>query len=67
MQLKSLLLTSAILSLGPSLFAQGREDAAVKVYARGDYVGVVKLLEPKYSAKEINIQERIILARAYLH
>jgi tetratricopeptide (TPR) repeat protein len=67
MQLKSLLLTSAILSLGPSLFAQGREDGAVKVYARGDYVGVVKLLEPKYSAKEINIQERIILARAYLH
>ncbi|MHC4363753.1 MAG: tetratricopeptide repeat protein [Planctomycetota bacterium] len=30
-------------------------------------MGVVKLLEPKYSAKEINIQERIILARAYLH
>ncbi|MHC4658844.1 MAG: tetratricopeptide repeat protein, partial [Planctomycetota bacterium] len=64
---KSLLLTLVVLSFGLSLSAQAQQDGAIEVYARGDYAGAVKLLEPKYRAEKINIQERIILARAYLH
>ncbi|MCK4292907.1 MAG: tetratricopeptide repeat protein [Planctomycetes bacterium] len=67
MQVKPLLLTSVILGLVPFLFAQAQEDGPVEVYARGDYVGAVRLLEPKYLAEKVNIQERIILGRAYLH
>jgi len=67
MQFKSLLLTSVILSLALTGFAHSRESEEVKVYARGDYAGVIKLLEPKYHTTEANIQQRLILARAYLH
>ncbi|MHC4665588.1 MAG: tetratricopeptide repeat protein [Planctomycetota bacterium] len=67
MRAKPLLLTSVILGLIPLLFAQAQEDGPVEVYARGDYAGAVRLLEPKYRAEKMNIQERIILGRAYLH
>lgn len=67
MQLKSLLLTSVFLSLSLPLLAEAREKGPVEVYARGDYASAVRLLEPKYLAEKTNIQERIILARAYLH
>jgi len=40
---------------------------AVEVYARGDYAGAVKLLAPLHAAGKANIQQRLILARAYLH
>ncbi len=67
MQLKYLMLTSVFLSLSLPLLAEAREKGPVEVYARGDYASVVRLLEPKYLAEKTNIQERIILARAYLH
>ncbi|MHC4645930.1 MAG: tetratricopeptide repeat protein [Planctomycetota bacterium] len=67
MRVKPLLLTSVILGLAPCLFAQAQDDGAVEVYARGDYAGAVRLLEPKYRAEAINIQERLILGRAYRH
>lgn len=62
MQFKSLLLISVVLSLALTGFAHNRESEEVKVYARGDYAGVIKLLEPKYHATEANIQQRLILA-----
>ncbi|NQT86327.1 tetratricopeptide repeat protein, partial [bacterium] len=40
---------------------------AIEVYARGDYAGVVKLLEPDHKAGKASIQQRLLLARAYLH
>lgn len=61
MQFKSLLLTSVVLSLALTGFAHSRESEEVKVYARGDYAGVIKLLEPKYHTTEANIQQRLIL------
>lgn len=67
MQLKSLMLTSVIFSLSLPLLVEAPEKGPVEVYARGDYAGAVKLLEPKYRGEKITIQERIILARAYLH
>jgi len=67
MQPKSLMLTSVFLSLSLPLLAEAQEKGLVEVYARGDYASVVRLLEPKYLAEKTNIQERIILARAYLH
>jgi len=39
----------------------------IEVYARGDYAGVVALLEPDFKAGKAKIQERLLLARAYLH
>jgi tetratricopeptide (TPR) repeat protein len=49
--------------------AQAAEDEveALKVYARGDYAAVVKMLEGRYKAGSANIQEHLLLARAYLH
>ena len=67
MHAKSLLFTFTLLGWllpGSSL---GQEARPVVVYARGDYVGVVKLLEPIHKAGKANIQQRLILARAYLH
>jgi tetratricopeptide (TPR) repeat protein len=61
------MLTSVILSLSLSLLAEAQEKGPLEVYARGDYAGAVEMLEPKYRAEKTNIQERIILARAYLH
>jgi len=40
---------------------------AVKVYARGEYAKAAKMLEPAYRAGKAGIQDRLILARAYLH
>ena len=39
----------------------------VEVYARGDYQGVVALLEPAHREGKAKIQERLLLARAYIH
>jgi len=58
------LLAAALLWLGATV-AQGAEP--VEVYARGDYAGVVKLLEPRHRAGAAKIQERLLLARAYIH
>ena len=54
----------ALLCLGA---ARAGAPKAVAVYARGDYAGVVKLLEPGYRAGTAKIQERLLLARAWLH
>ncbi len=42
-------------------------DEAVELFARGDYGAVVKLLSPRWSKGSAQIQECILLARAYLH
>ena len=42
-------------------------DAAIQSYARGDYEGAVEQLEPAYQAGEASIQQRLLLARAYVH
>jgi len=42
-------------------------DEALKVYARGEYARAAKMLEPAYRAGKAGIQDRLILARAYLH
>jgi len=55
---------AALLWLG-ACHVEGAEP--IQVYARGDYAGVVKLLEPGYRAGKAKIQERLLLARAYLH
>jgi len=47
--------------------AEAQETDPVKAYARADYQRVVELLAPKYLARQANIQQRLILARAYLH
>ncbi len=47
--------------------AHADQSDAVKTYARGDYAGVVSLLEPAWRAGKANIQQRILLARAWLH
>ncbi len=47
--------------------AAADETEALRTYARGDYEAVVKALERSYRAGEASIQERLILARAYLH
>ena len=46
----------------------GADDMkALEVYARGDYAGAVELLVGPYEDGSANIQQRILLARAYLH
>ena len=67
MRLGSLLLTSLIFGFALTTASAGDEADAVKTYALGDYAGVARLLEPGYRAKTINIQQSLILARAYLH
>jgi tetratricopeptide (TPR) repeat protein len=47
--------------------AVGENIEAVKTYARGDYASAAKMLEPSYRAGKAGIQDRLILARAYLH
>ena len=50
------------------LFAlAARAAEPIEVYARGDYAGVVSLLEPTFREGKANIQERLLLARACLH
>jgi len=61
MWLLALLLLAAL----AASVANGGE--AIEVYARGDYAGVVKLLEPDHKAGKASIQQRLLLARAYLH
>ncbi|MFP4057815.1 MAG: tetratricopeptide repeat protein [Candidatus Brocadiia bacterium] len=64
--MRTLLLCAAALAmLAPCPRARGGE--ALEVYARGDYAAVVELLEPAYRAGEAKIQDRLLLARAYLH
>jgi len=63
----STLLIAVVLFLGAAGPAPGAGAEAVKTYARGDYAGVVKLLEPAYRSGSANIQQRLILARAQLH
>ena len=75
MHAKSLLLTFTILGCflaGASPGQQTRPSTrpageAVKIYGRGDYAGVVRLLGPVHRGGKANIQQRLILARAYLH
>ncbi len=67
MRTKSLLLTFTILGCFLAGVSPGQEIEAVRVYARGDYAGVVKLLAPIHAAGKANIQQRLILARAQLH
>ena len=40
---------------------------AIKTYARGDYAAAAKMLQDAYAAGRAGIQDRLILARAYLH
>jgi len=62
LSLSSLLLGCVLVRAAPA----GAADA-VEVYARGDYAGAVRLLAPLHEAGKANIQQRLILARAYLH
>ncbi len=64
---KSLLITSLIMSFALAGTVSGEEAEEVKIYARGDYAKVIEILEPRYGAATLNIQQRLILARAYLH
>lgn len=50
-----------------SLPAVGENVEAIKTYARGDYEGAAAMLEKAYRAGRTGIQDRLILARAYLH
>jgi len=50
-----------------SIPAVGENIEAIKTYARGDYEAAAKMLEPSYRAGKAGIQDRLILARAYLH
>ena len=43
------------------------ETDVLEVYARGDYAGVVKLVEKSVRDGSAGIQEHLLLARAYLH
>ncbi|MBN1917712.1 MAG: tetratricopeptide repeat protein [Verrucomicrobia bacterium] len=43
------------------------ETDALEAYARGDYAGVVKLVEKSVRDGSAGIQEHLLLARAYLH
>ncbi len=63
------LICLAVFALGVALAvpAPAQDTEALKVYARGDYEGVVKLLEGRYKSGSANIQEHLLLARAYLH
>ena len=47
--------------------AVGENIEAIKTYARGDYGSAATMLEPSYRAGKAGIQDRLILARAYLH
>jgi len=40
---------------------------AVKTYARGEYAKAAGMIEPDYRAGRAGIQDRLILARAYMH
>ncbi|HUW99462.1 MAG TPA: tetratricopeptide repeat protein [Phycisphaerae bacterium] len=56
-----------VLGVGLAAAAWADETEALKTYARGDYEGVVKMLEGPYKEGQAKIQERLILARALLH
>jgi len=66
MRTKSFVL-SVILVASAAGVSVGDPADLVKVYARGDYAGVVEALAAKQQAGKANIQERLILARSYLH
>jgi tetratricopeptide (TPR) repeat protein len=53
--------------LGLTGAAPADEAEALKTYARGDYAAVVAMLDGPYKEGKAGIQERLILARAYLH
>lgn len=48
-------------------FVAAESPDVVGVYARGQYAKVIELLEPKHKEEKCSIQERILLARAFLH
>ena len=52
---------------GTSLPAVGENMEAIKTYARGDYAAAAEMLEKAYRAGKTGIQDRLILARAYVH
>lgn len=58
-------LAAVLLLLVVAWTAQAGEP--VEVYARGDYAGVVALLEPTFKDGKAKIQDRLLLARAYRH
>jgi tetratricopeptide (TPR) repeat protein len=51
----------------PVLPTVGENVEAIKTYARGDYEAAARMLEVAYKAGRTGIQDRLILARAYLH
>jgi tetratricopeptide (TPR) repeat protein len=52
---------------GAPLPAVGENVEAIKTYARGDYEAAASMLQKAYRAGKTGIQDRLILARAYLH
>ena len=57
------LICLAVFALGVALAvpAPAQDTEALKVYARGDYEGVVKLLEGRYKSGSANIQQQVLL------
>jgi len=53
--------------LGACDAAEPPPQQPIEVYARGDYAEAARLLEPGYREGKAKIQERLLLARAYLH
>jgi len=58
---------AVVIVFGLGSGARADEAEALKTYARGDYEGVVKMLEGPAKEGQAKIQERLILARALLH
>ena len=63
------MIVCAVVLSGCSLLdsARAHAEGAIQAYARGDYSTVVNQLEPDYRLGQAGIQERLLLARAYLH
>jgi len=58
------LLSPCLLALS---FIAAEPPDVVGIYARGQYQKVIELLEQKHKEEKCSIQERILLARAFLH
>jgi tetratricopeptide (TPR) repeat protein len=58
------LLLTPVLPFSP-IFAE--TDEVGEAYLKGDYNAVIELLDEKFSTGQTKIQERVILARSYLH
>lgn len=60
-------LIALLTAAGPARAAEPEQPEALALYARGEYQAVVARLEPVYRAGGAGIQERLLLARAFLH